>query len=346
MSQKVARILNEPEHVVTKLLRELEEKNGWPSHDARYLADNVQKTRARLSDLGLDPDDTTGRELYHALLAKFEKNSRLFDLHFGTDDMNFDQKSAKAAELITKNFELPNHWALKTSIAKVIMRQQPPKRVMKHLSYRSLESMLKRENLNEIYLAASHIESDSWRKAHSRLVSKLSQLDFELRPLTIVHLDEAKWSDFLPPESFIIQNYEVGAMSLWPSAALNKASLLTISLLLTDQIGQTQPASGGLAKISGILEWWSGMDHLVAELAGEHVSLNLKDCALNNLFNNHYDRRTLKHGASAFWHELLNRYEHLPPAEALFDNSVREKVAKLRFDIPEPIYEFAEEFDG
>ena len=51
-------------------LRQLELAHGNPSADI-YLTTAIQQaTRGKLKSLGLDPADTTGKELYHALLER------------------------------------------------------------------------------------------------------------------------------------------------------------------------------------------------------------------------------------------------------------------------------------
>jgi hypothetical protein len=60
MSRKISMLLDQPEPMVNKLLSELEDKNGYPSHDARHIAENSQKVRLKIVALGLDPEDTTG----------------------------------------------------------------------------------------------------------------------------------------------------------------------------------------------------------------------------------------------------------------------------------------------
>jgi len=349
MSHKIARLLDKPEQIVASFINQLEAKNGAPSHDVRLLAENISTIRLKLAQLGLDPDDTTGAELYHALLVQFHKTAALFELQLGTENQNFDSRSARAADLVGQNFELPKRWALKNSAAKNILRRLPPKRTMKRLGYRSVESMLKRENLAEIYLGAQAAETASWQKDHARAVSKLDQTDFELRRLSICLLNYDRWGDIDSPAGFAADDQTVAAIGLWPSDGLQKAPLLSMCLLLMEAAaacGRLEPAAGA-AKLSGVLEWWADMDQLVAELGGEPVSLNLKDACLNSLTQNPYEQRQLEHGRAAFWHELLSRYDHLPAHEAPFDSSIRQRLAELKFKAPEPVYEFAEEeFDG
>ena len=168
MSHIIASLLGRPDHKVIKTVDQLEAKNGYPSHDVRHLADNIQRTRTKIGDLGLDPDDTTGEELYHALLVRFQEDSRKFDLQQGLSGQDFDSKSAKALEIINLNLALPERWVLKSNSAKNLLRQQKPARLMKLLNYRSVESLLKREDLREIYLIANLIETNTWQKANAK----------------------------------------------------------------------------------------------------------------------------------------------------------------------------------
>src|SRR5579884_3969626 len=173
MSKRIARLLGEPEHQIAKSIGRLEAKNGYPSHDARLLAENAQKVRAKLVDLKLDPDDTTAEELYHALQVRFERCSRLFDEYFGAEKYDFIQKAAKAIKLLEPYAQNARQWGLRSKAAKEVLRQLPPKQLMKQLNYRSVESLLKRENLAEIYLSASRLESSNWLRKHQRIVSGL-----------------------------------------------------------------------------------------------------------------------------------------------------------------------------
>ncbi len=346
MSQRIARLLDEPETRVAKLVSKMEDNNGYPSHDARFLAETIQKIRSKLADLNLDPDDTTAEELHHALQVKFERDSQLFDEYFGALNLDFGQKVAKAERLLEAYSKEARQWGLKNKFAKDILRSLPPKRLMKHLNYRSAESMLKREDLAEIYLAASRLESNNWLKAHKRLVSKLDQTAFEIRNVKLMNLDAKKWESIAAPAGFMVQNEEIAALGVWPSEAAQKASLLNLVLMLADTLGQYADvrASRAAAHLNGIVAWWADMDHLVAELYNEPVSLNLKDCSANCLNGDAFESRSLEHGRKAFWQELVSRYENLPDIDGLFDESVRRKIAGLKLAAPEPAYEFVEDF--
>jgi hypothetical protein len=346
MNKRISRLLGEPEAKVTKLISELEAKNGHPSHDVRMIAENVQKVRAKVTQLGLDPDDTTGEELYHALLSKFDKDSRAFDEYFSLPNLNFDQQIAKAARIIEQSIILPRRWALKNAAAKSILREQPPKHVMKFLRYRSLESMLKRENVSEIFLAAQVLESTTWQKAQLRLVSKLDQTDLLLKPVKISPLNYHKWSKVDTKGIAIVRDNSLANFSIWPTEEAKSAPLLTMILLLLEEYGRYEKINltKSLIKSSGMVEWWIDMDHLIAGLAGDSVSLCLHDAAVNSLYKNHYKNRSLEQARTNFWQELVSRYDNLPQLDGIFDRTVQQKIEPLKLAAPDPVFEFAEDF--
>jgi hypothetical protein len=348
MSRRIAYLLDEPEHIVTKRISQLEAKNGYPSHDARLLAENIQKIRIKVANLGLDADDTTGRELYHALLAKFNRDCDRFEDYYRMVGAGFDEKISKAASLITQSTKLPERWSIKSPSIKNLLRQQPPKRLMKQLKYRSVDSLIKRENPAEVLMMAQILESAAWQKSFDRLVSRLPQSAIEMHPLKIVPLKYSSWSGLKAPDEFVITNDHMASIGLYPFKALIKAPFLNIVLLLLEGVGarHVTGADNPLAKWGNLLDWWLDMDYLMANFDSEPVSLCLKDTALNSLMDNDYELRLVENGKKSFWDELVSRYENLPPVEGLFDHSIKEKVSKLKLAIPEPLFELAEEFDG
>src|SRR4051794_14259749 len=104
---RIAKLLDESEAELSKLLADLENKNGLPSHDARHIATVHQSVRSKLADLNLDPDDSTAAELYHALLVKFEADSQKFDEAYGTAGADFDHKVSTVAKTLKDSGQLP-----------------------------------------------------------------------------------------------------------------------------------------------------------------------------------------------------------------------------------------------
>jgi len=347
MSKRIARLLEESEEKVAKLLQELERVNGLPSHDVRHIAYTHQAIRKKLIDLSLDPDDTTAQELYHALLVRFDNDSRRFDESYGVVSAIFDDKVALAAKLLHHSDRMPRAWALKSSAAKDLLRRMPPKRTMKALNYRSVESLIKRENLAEVMVAAEVLESGAWHAQFQRAVSKLDQTDLELREIKLVVMPSSKWQNIVD-ENGVMVCIEEAVMTIWPNPESHNESLLSIMLAFLEELENfgSHLSLKELFENDDVIGWWADMDHLVAELDGEHVSLNLKDNALCSLLGNSFAERELGHGQHNFGQELLSRYQKLPPAEALFDDSIKQRVQSLKLAAPQPEFEFAEEFDG
>lgn len=97
----------------------------------------------------------------------------------------------------------------------------PPKKVMKALRYRSLESMLKREPVCELLGGARFAESLEWQRKFAAQYSKLSPSDFEMRKIEVIYFDPKKWNGIA--DEFVRQTRhtvghlkEIGAVLLAP----------------------------------------------------------------------------------------------------------------------------------
>jgi len=84
-------------------------------------------------------------------------------------------------------------WALKRSVAKRMLKKMPPKKMMAHLGYRSIDSMLKHEKFNEMYTALRFSEGPEWLNKYNELFKTVKPKDFEERNIDIVVMDHDKW---------------------------------------------------------------------------------------------------------------------------------------------------------
>jgi hypothetical protein len=344
MNKIISAILGQPEPDVAKAIAKLEAKNGYPSHDVRHLAENIQKTRVKLAELGLDPDDTTGEELYHVLLVKFEQDSRALDAQSSFVSNSFDDKAAKAVEIVSKNLDLSERWALKNSSAKNILRQHPPKKLMKHLDYRSVESLLKRENLAAIYLALDFFESNAWLSDHTKLISRQNSTAYQPRPLSLNYLSQSKWGNFDSPNS-LIYNDDFAVVGLIAANHSDKASVLSLAVLLIDSLANFQAInlSREVSRLNPVLAWWSDVDGLISNLADEHVSLNLADVNSSHLHSKTYAERAIDNSRRSFWQELLSRYDNQLEAEEDIFSGIKDQMINFKTPINQPAFEYAED---
>jgi hypothetical protein len=80
MGRVLAGLIDQPEALVELAVKKLEHMSGFQSEDVRLLAQIEQTARAKTTQLGLDPDDTTGPELYYGLIAKLAKDEASLNL--------------------------------------------------------------------------------------------------------------------------------------------------------------------------------------------------------------------------------------------------------------------------
>ena len=193
---KLAELLNATEPAFSLAIRDLEKITGRKATDLLLLDEMRQKAFNRMHRMKLDHKDTTARELYHALENRVrDDNLRLAKLIGGDDDSDVKKlvplmiKAARTADIPMQA------WALKRSVAKDMLREMPPKQMMEHLGYRSINSLLKREPFDEIYTALRFTEGDDWLSDYNQLFKSVKSSDFEERKINIIQMDHDKWVD-------------------------------------------------------------------------------------------------------------------------------------------------------
>ena len=279
MSRNLARLLTKDEARVTKSISKLEELCGFPSEDVRLMAENKQKLRAKLQQLGLDADDTTDQELYHSLRSRFERDSQMLDKALGVgQNTKLDERINKAIQLVNHCARSDEVWVVKNSVAKSALAKLPPKHVVKALHYRSVASMVKRQDVSELFLLGSVLESPTWRRNITKQLDKLSASQYELRSIKIVKLTTNNTSALGARASHTVVNKQIGSVAIWPSDELNRASVLCLTLILLEGVRSLNPGgySEAIHELSPSLSWWADTEQLISD--GEQpVSLNLKD---------------------------------------------------------------------
>lgn len=178
-------------------IRQLEAATGRPSTDIRLTSEVSQRASQKMRLLGLDPNDTTGKELYYSLLERFNHDERLArDVFKLTDSSNSTEVNAATIKFVKAEINKKrNVFALKNSVAKRLLKKVPPKKAMKQLGYRSLDSMLKHEAVPHLYAAAFLCETLAWRKKYLDQYTNLRPSDFELRPAEISMASATRWKN-------------------------------------------------------------------------------------------------------------------------------------------------------
>ncbi len=222
-------------------LRRLESANGNPNTDIRFSTEVLQATQAKLKQLGLDPRDTTAEELYHVLQERIKSDDARLTRTLRT--LAATHVSAEAdvvAGMVQALKGLPDSkrcFALKSGPLRNIIKQLPPKKAMKRLGYRSLESFLKHETPVSILAAAWLSEGTHWRQRLLERYKRLGPGDFEDRSISLARPDSARWRDLAANtveqgRHNILSFRELGALVFLPLPADAPAGSTTASLAL------------------------------------------------------------------------------------------------------------------
>lgn len=194
MTRLLSELLGASEPHFRFSLRELERASGGPSADIRLTTEILHQTQAKLRELGLDPLDTTGSELYGVLQQRLLDDDRRLHDTLGLEAEASSPEILAAVQQFIRRLDVPRGcFALKLSVAKRLLRAVPPKNAMKQLGYRSLDSMLKHEPVPQLYAAAFITESSHWQKAFTRQYERLQPGDFEHRQIAIYYPRSSRW---------------------------------------------------------------------------------------------------------------------------------------------------------
>ncbi len=253
MTRVLSELLGAREPLFQQSLRQLESMAGHPQADIR-LSSNMQQTlRTKLRELHLDAADTTGAELYAALGVRLRGDEQRFAAAVrassaDSQDDSPDDTTAHLVRLLMGHIAPGNCLALKSTIAKKILRANLPRKTMKTLGYRSAESMLKHESATSLYAAAWLIESSQWAKRILAAYGKLSANDFEQRAIAIEHPTSKRWKELgetvvAVRKHHVLSFKELGSVVLLPLPS-NKPplSMLTTAVLTLHAVNDIRAA--------------------------------------------------------------------------------------------------------
>lgn len=301
MTRYLSHALNANEPAFSLGLGRLEAANGKPSTDIRLSHEIAQTTNSKLRELGLDPDDTTPQELYHVLQMQVKQDdARLTKTLRTTAATHVSAEADVVAGMIHVLKELPDSkrcFALKASKLKTLLKANPPKRAMRRLGYRSMDSFLKHEASLSIIAAAWLSESESWQKKFLEQYGKLQPGDFENRSMQILEMNSSRWSGLAAgtverTKHNLICFKELGALVFLPFDGDAPEGATTISLSLALHELNEIRASSTFLKLSQVK---SGFGQVVKTIASDEprLSSQLLDQSVPwHLIHRYYSRLT------------------------------------------------------
>lgn len=196
MAKFLRDLLDAEEPIFTASIRQLEKASGNHGADAKLIGEILKKAHERMRLLGLDPANTTGHELYQALLARVERDNERVTKLLGAHD------SSNVRELVPVLIDAANKvdfnrrvFVLKREKAKEFLRQMPPKNLMQKLGYDTADAMFDNEDFDELYTALRFSEGPDWLNEYDERLKTVTPDDYEERDIRILAMDHDKYVD-------------------------------------------------------------------------------------------------------------------------------------------------------
>ena len=200
MSRLISELLGATEPMFSIAVKQLEQASGKPGADVRLTAEIIGQVYQKTADLHLDPKDTTGKELYAGLMSRIQKDDHHLIKTIGGNPEDTVQTLLPLIKKAAEEAKTPQTcWVIKKSVAKEFLRKTPPPNIMKQLGYKSIDSMLKNENIFEIYGALRFAESPEWLNKFDAHYDNIRPSDFEERKIVIVVMPADRWGEMAAP---------------------------------------------------------------------------------------------------------------------------------------------------
>ncbi|HUA13429.1 MAG TPA: hypothetical protein VL989_02935 [Candidatus Sulfotelmatobacter sp.] len=313
MTRFLSDSLQAKEPYFSRSLSGLEKANGHPSTDIHFTLQINAATKDKLRSLGLDPKETTPKELYMALQNKLARDDEALTKalrKLAAEKINAEADPvAGMIEAIKSSSQQLRCFGVKKSKLKSLLKVVSPKKTMKALGYRSVDSMLKREPTLAILPATNLFESLAWQKKFHELYRQLGPSDFEERMIYLYEPTNSHWKAISAQAlsargSNILANKETGAIVLMPlpKEELPKGVVTADMSLALNEVNQIRATSTFL-KISQVR---SGFGDTVYKLSNNQTQLKsriLDQPIPWNLVHRYYSQV-----ADKFRHELFEPY--------------------------------------
>jgi len=332
MTRILSELLGIAEPQFRRDIDKLERVSGHASADVRLTSEVLRASKVKLQELGLNPHDTTGPELYAALQHRLKNDDERLVTALQKASQQQDVVAAVAHALRT--VPVPRScFALKSTVAKQLLKKSMPKRTMKQLGYRSFDSLLKHEPVAAIYAAAWLIESDNWRKAYLEQYKRLGPHDFDNRDIAILNPHSARWQTLAEKviaekRQNVLGFKELGAIVLLPMPGQQPPVATTAMLILALQSMNEIRASSTFLKLCQVKPNFGAiLQQVVADEAVLNTELfdqplawqlvqryyaRFREAFKREVFEPHIQPEDLS------WHSIERVLEHLDPSLAFW----------------------------
>ncbi len=221
MSRLISDILQSPEPDFSHELQDWENMTGRTGRDLQLISDIAVARKQTLSKLGLDENDTTAKELFYALRHRAQDTNSHFEDFLDVDyTVTPEELMQKIITFINGLGIARDVWVVKHAAVKELLRAQPPKKLLRILGLRSVDSVLKRSNACELLSLAFEVESAEWTNRFQKKYKLFKPADFQAGKSNLYLVEAAKakklYAGGYERTKLIIPNYETATILLFP----------------------------------------------------------------------------------------------------------------------------------
>lgn len=284
MSRVLAELMGATEPAFRAQVARLEQAAGLPGADIRLMMQIVTQTREKIRELGLDPKDTTGPELFAALQSRLKDDETRVREALGLKPEVSAVETLEAVRGFLEKLDInTSSFIVKQSVMRQMLKKLQPKATMKKLGYRSMDSMIKHEPTAQLLAAASLSESRDWQQHLLDCYKKLSVQDFETKPISFYVPTAKNWPKLAAKhvsqqKHNILTAAELGAIVILPLEEDLPGLAITTILLALGSVNDIR-ARGSFLKLQQVRPdfgklFSETMQHepmTEAELAGEQL---------------------------------------------------------------------------
>lgn len=218
----LANILHTSRGHVQLAIQELEQVTGYQGIDAHMVADIRHEVLARAKDLQLD-SEFTSTELYYALLLRYKEDNDRFGARLDLPTDARREAKTQALTAFLEDVHIPRRgWFLRHGTMRRLLKQMPPRHIMKYLGYTRFDQMLKQEDIDMLFGAIRFAEPPDWLAQFVKQYKQLGPGDFEERDVRIISYPHERWEELSSSFTLFAQRYvthlkEAGLVLLLPT---------------------------------------------------------------------------------------------------------------------------------
>ena len=189
---KLSAVLRTDRHILEAVCADLERASGKVGVMEQIVDQNDAIVRDRLDFLGLGRNVGV-YDIYDALISKVEADDiKIYD-GLRRPNLSIPEEALRILYLAESVSGKQKGFFLKKEVARKFLYNEPPRLVMAALGYDTVDAMLAKEDLLEVYCSLRFLESSNWlNEVFFRQYEHLTPDDFEERDITSKVLGQ-KW---------------------------------------------------------------------------------------------------------------------------------------------------------